>query len=127
MANKRHMRVYRVEIVQDNEVDGVAVKWGTCKLTIYLAAPNLDAAKAWLLDYTLKHNVTSLVIFCISGLSFYTEKTREIILEGGVWQYGSLNVCVDQAPMTPSDHELDKLRGIAERFPTMLDNHPNAY
>lgn len=90
--NKRHMNVYRVEIEEDVEVDGVIVKMGTSKSTIYLAAPNLDAAKGWLLNYTFKHNVHSLAIFCIKGMSFFTEKTCQLVLESGVWEYSSFNL-----------------------------------
>lgn len=109
MANKRHMKVYRIEINQDLEDQKL-----TCRgdITMYLAAPNLDAAKAWLLDYTLNHKVHSLSIFCIKGLSFYVEKTCQINIGGGTWEYGSLNVCVDQAP---ADSHLNN------------QWHPNAY
>lgn len=105
--NKRHMKVYRVNIQElggDHEI-------------IYLAAPNLDAAKAWLLDYAMmrvkgpmENTVHSLSIFCIKDLFFYKEKTCQITLEGGVWQYGTVSYCLDQAPDD-------------------LDNqwHPNAY
>lgn len=105
--NKRHMKVYRVEIKE----------LGGDYNNIYIAAPNLDAVKGWLLDYVMQRlegpaerNVQALSIFCIKGMSFFTEKTCQITLENGVWQYGTVSYCLDQAPDD-------------------LDNqwHPNAY